>query len=80
MMDGKTRQNENGSGALTGELYPDLRRPREQILHSMRQQHRQRRAGENVLRGPPEDHLAQSALGVGAFDDEITTEHLRLCQ
>src|SRR6202030_1969382 len=49
-------------------------------LDSMRQQHRHGGVGENVLGGPAEDHLPQPALSVSAFDDEITTQCLRLRQ
>ena len=44
----------------------------------MRHQYRQLRIGQNVARGAAEDHLAQAALRIGAFDDEVATEFVRL--
>ena len=47
---------------------------------SMRHQHRKLGVGEDVARGAAEDHLAQPALGVGAFDEEVAAEFGGLVQ
>jgi hypothetical protein len=47
------------------------------LLQLIRHQHRQRRVLEDVAGRAPEYHLAQTALGVGAFDEEIAAERLR---
>src|SRR5262245_52093205 len=43
-------------------------------------EHRQLRVAENVAGGAAKDHLAQSALGVGALDQEIAAQRLRVRQ
>src|SRR5262245_19522064 len=43
-------------------------------------EHRQFRVAENVAGGAAKDHLAQSALGVGALDQEIAAQRLRVGQ
>src|SRR6476620_4176639 len=43
-------------------------------------EHRQFRVVENVAGGAAKDHLPQSALGVGALDQEVATQRLRVGQ
>src|SRR5262249_9307233 len=43
-------------------------------------EHRQLRVAENVAGGAAKDHLPQSALGVGALDEEIAAQRLRVGQ
>src|SRR5258708_17413143 len=47
---------------------------------SMRHQHRQRGVGQDVTGGAAEYHLAQAALRVGAFYDEIAASQLRMIE
>ena len=46
----------------------------------MRHQHRQIRMGEDVPRGAAENHLAQAALRISAFDDEVAAKLFGLGQ
>src|SRR5258707_12274079 len=43
----------------------------------IRHQHRQGRVRQDVARRAAEYHLAQTALGVGALDEEVAVERLR---
>src|SRR5215468_2368985 len=43
-------------------------------------EHRQLRVAENVAGGAAKDHLPQSALGVGALDQEVAAQRLRVGQ
>ena len=43
-------------------------------------EHRQFRVVDNVAGGAAKDHLPQSALGVGALDQEVSAQRLRVGQ
>src|SRR5215470_7175199 len=47
------------------------------ILDLIRHQHRQGRVRQDMARGAAEYHLAQTALGVGALDEEVAVERPR---
>src|SRR6516162_6422639 len=54
--------------------------PERRHERSVCHEHRQFRVAENVASGAAKDHLPQSALGVGALDQEVAAQRLRVGQ